>query len=309
MQNYYVIIDCDPGIDDAMAIMNALNSSNIEVKLISTVAGNLSIDETVKNALKLVDIFGANVPVSIGASEPLKRQPAYATMAQGSKGFGAYQFDSVVARPFALKGSDALHYFLHDNPAKNTTILCMGPMTNIAKLLMDYPEDKNLISRIVFMGGSKDENGSTMPYREFNVAFDPEAMQVVFDSHLPLVMVPMELGHIAYFDKEEQGKIKRANNVGKIFAKMFSKYNDYHVGKLGAAVHDSCSALYLSNPEIFETAPAELTLKYFSKGEGSAEYGYINCDFGSNNPNALVTTDMDIDKFKKIVYGNLFNYN
>ena len=309
MRNYYVIIDCDPGIDDAMAIMNALNSPNIEVKLISTVAGNLSIDETVKNALKLTEIFESNVPVCVGASEPLKRQPAYATAAQGVKGFGAYQFEEVKNKPFELKGSDALHYFLTGNPAKNTTILCMGPMTNIAKLLKDYPEDKNLISRIVFMGGSKDENGETVPYREFNIAFDPEAVQVVFNSKIPLVMVPMELGHIAYFDKEEQGKIKRANKVGKIFAKMFSKYNDYHVGRLGAAVHDSCSALYLSNPEIFKVNSALLSVKYYKDKEKNIEYGYIKCDFEAKEKNAKVTTDMDIDKFKKIVYGNLFNYN
>ena len=309
MQNYYVIIDCDPGIDDAMAIMNALNSHNIEVKLISVVAGNLNIKETAKNALKLVEIFGADVPVSVGASEPMKRQPAYASMAQGNKGFGGYQYEEVSLKPISLKGSEALHYYLHDNLAKNTTILCMGPMTNIAKLLIDYPEDRNYISRIVFMGGSKDENGSTAPYREFNIAFDPEAVEIVLKSNIDLVMIPMELGHIAYFEKEEQGKIKRANKVGKIFAKMFSKYNDYHVGKLGAAVHDSCSALFLSNPEIFHVEPAMLSLKYYKDKKSGIDYGYINCDFGCKKKNALVAVDMDIEKFKKIIYGNLFNYN
>lgn len=307
MKDYYVIIDCDPGIDDAMAIMNAVNSENIEVKLISTVSGNLTIEETMKNALKLTEIFKVDIPVSEGACEPIKRQPVYAGLAQGTKGMGGYTFKTPKTKPFILKSPDAIHFFLNENPAKNTTILCMGPMTNIANLLKKYPEAKDLISRIVFMGGSKDEDGSTVPYREFNVAYDPEAMQIVFDSHIPLVMVPMELGHIAYFTPEEQQKIKRANSVGEIFYKMFTKYNDYHVGKLGAAVHDSCSALFLSNPEIFRTEQAFLKIDYYKKD--NTEYGYIKCDFGAKEPNATVCVDVEIEKFKKIIYGNLFNYN
>lgn len=307
MKDYYVIIDCDPGIDDAMAIMNAVRSENIEVNLISTVSGNLTIEETVKNALKLTEIFKVNIPVAEGAKEPYKRQPIYATNAQGKKGMGGYTFPKPKTKPFILKSPDAIHYFLCQNSARNTTILCMGPMTNIANLLLKYPEAKDMISRIVFMGGSKDENGSTIPYREFNVAYDPEAIQIVFDSHIPLIMVPMELGHIAYFTPEEQLKIKRANYVGEIFYKMFSKYNDFHVGKLGAAVHDSCSALFLSNPEIFTLEPAFIKIDYYNKdGE---EYGYVNCDFDAKEYNAMVCVDVDIEKFKKIIYGNLFYYN
>ncbi len=307
MKDYYVIIDCDPGIDDAMAIMNAVNSENIEVKLISTVSGNLTIEETVKNALKLTEIFKVDIPVAEGARQPVKRQSVYASMAQGTKGMGGYTFSTPKTKPFIYKSPDAIYFFLKENPAKNTTLLCLGPMTNIANLLTKYPDAKNLISRIVFMGGSKDENGMTEPYREFNVAYDPEATQIVFDSNIPLVMVPMELGHIAYFTPEEQGKIKRANAVGEIFYKMFSKYNDFHVGKLGAAVHDSCCALYLSNPEIFRTEEAFIKIDYHKqKGQ---EYGFINCNFDAENKNATVCVDIDVEKMKKIIYGNLFNYN
>lgn len=306
MKNYYVIIDCDPGVDDAMAIMNALNSPNIEVKLISTVSGNLSIDNTLKNTLKLMEIFESNTPVCRGASEPLKRQSVYATNAQGEAGFCGYQFDSVSKKAINIDAVDALHLYLHDNMARNTTILCLGPMTNIAKLLLKYEDDKNYISRIVFMGGSKDENGKTVPYKEFNIAYDPEAVKIVLDSHIPLVMIPMELGHIAYFDKQEQRKINKINKVGHIFYQMFHGYNDYHVGKLGAAVHDSCATLYLTHPEIFKCLGARLDLKYFKSSEG--EYGYISCDFRSSDKNARVCVDMDVNKFKNIIYGNLVNY-
>ena len=307
MKDYYVIIDCDPGIDDAMAIMNAVNSENIEVKLISTVSGNLTIEETMKNASKLVELFKVDIPVAEGAKQPVKRQSVYASMAQGTKGMGGYTFPKPKTKPFVLKSPDAIHYFLSENPAKNTTLMCIGPMTNIANLLKKFPDAKDMISRIVFMGGSKDENGMTEPYREFNVAYDPEAMQIVFDSQIPLVMVPMELGHIAYFTPEEQGKIKRANAIGEIFYKMFSKYKDFHVGELGAAVHDSCCALYLSNPEIFRVEEARVSIDYHK--QVGKEYGFINCDFTSKKPNALVCVDVDVEKLKKIIYGNLFNYN
>lgn len=308
MKNYYTIIDCDPGIDDAMAIMNAINSEDIEVKLLSTVSGNLTIEETVKNALKLTEIFGKNIPVAQGASEPVKRQAVYAQKAQGTKGLGGFTFSAPKTKPFFLKSPEAIYYFLKENPARNTTLLCLGPLTNIANLLTFHPDAKDMISRIVFMGGSKDEKNAAEPYREFNIAFDPEAVQTVINSHIPLVMVPMELGHIAYFTPEEQLKIKRANAVGEIFFKMFQKYNDYHVGKLGAAVHDSCASLFLSNPEIFTTEPAHIKVKYHKTK--TVEYGFIDCDFTSKNThNATVCVDMDVEKFKKIIYGNLFNYN
>jgi len=308
VKNFYVIIDCDPGIDDAMAIMNAINSEKIEVKLLSTVSGNLTIEETMKNALKLTEIFKKDIPVAEGAREPIKRQAVYAGKAQGTKGMGGFTFKTPKTKPFILKSPDAIYFFLKENPAKNTTIMCLGPLTNIANLLKKFPDAKEMISRIVFMGGSKDETGVKDPYREFNVAFDPEAIQIVFDSRIPLVMVPMELGHIAYFTHDEQERIKRANSVGAIFYKMFSKYNDFHVGKLGAAVHDSCASLYLSYPEIFRLEPAFLEVKYHKKGE--VEYGFVKCDFHfKNESNAEVCVDMDIEKFKKLIYGNLFNYN
>ena len=155
MKDYYVIMDCDPGIDDAMAIMNAVNSENIEVKLISTVSGNLTIEETVKNALKIVEICKCeNIPVAVGADKPYKRQSVYASMAQGSTGLGGFQFKTPKTKPFNIKSPDAIHYFLKEKPARNTTLLCTGPMTNIANLLLKYPDAKDMISRIVLLSSS-----------------------------------------------------------------------------------------------------------------------------------------------------------
>ena len=308
MVNENVIFDCDPGIDDAVALMNLVNTDSINLNLISTVSGNLTIEETVKNALKLVELYGKPIPVSIGASAPLVRQAVYAAAAQGTKGLGAYQFAEPKSKPIELKGEDAIYYYLKQHELEGTTLLCTGSMTNIAKLLTEYRDADKMINKIVFMGGSKDEDGSTVPYREFNVAFDPEALKIVIKSGIPLVMVPMELGHFAFFDKEEIKKIEKANDIGKKIAKMFKKYHDFHMGKYGAAVHDSCAALYVTNPEIFKMEDAKIAIKYYKNEEGQ-EYGYIKCDFHHEKPNAQICVDVDIETFKKIVYGNLFSYN
>ncbi len=307
-----VIVDCDPGIDDAVAILNLLNTSFINLNLISTVSGNLTIEETVKNALQLVEIFGKPIgkepPVSVGADGPLVRQAVYASMAQGSTGLGGYQFSTPKRKPIELKGEDAIYYYLKQNELQGTTLVCIGSMTNVARLLTEYGDAAKMIKKIVFMGGSKDEDGSTVPYREFNVAFDPEALKIVIKSGVPLVMVPMELGHFAFFDKEEIEKIRKANSVGKIIGKMFDKYHDFHMGKYGAAVHDSCAALYVITPEIFKTEDAKIDIKYYKKDDGT-EYGYIKCVVGADKPNAQVCVDVDIETFKKIIYGNIFSYN
>ena len=115
----------------------------------------------------------------------------------------------------------------------------------------------------------------------------------------------MELGHIAYLNKQEIKRFKKANKIGKTFAKMFEKYRDYHVGKLGAAVHDTCVFYYLAHPKLVKTEPAEVSIKYYKKDE--YDFGYIDTDLNSKTPNATVCMDLDIDAFKAEVFDILEN--
>lgn len=286
-----IIIDCDPGVDDAMAIMNALYSSKVRTLLISCVAGNNPIDRITNNALHIVELCHRKTPVSKGATVPLYKKANYATHAHGKQGLGAYTYKGPYTKAIKDDSVEAMYKTLLENKDKHTTILALGPMTNIAMLIRKYPDAVEYIRKIVFMGGSKETE--TEPYPEFNINFDPDAARIIFDSGIPLVMVPMELGHFAYLDHDDINLIRRTNASGKKLAKMFEEYKDKHVGEHGAAVHDSAALYYLTHPNHFKTEKAYIEIRPY----GDIHHIYV--DYNSDHPNALVAVDMDIDEFKQ----------
>ncbi len=294
-----IMIDCDPGVDDAMAIMNALYSPQVRTLLITTVGGNTTSDITANNALHIIELCHRKTPVAMGASAPLCRKAKYAKHAHGENGLGGYTYKQLHSKPLNEDAVDAMYRTLLEHKKQHVTLLSLGPMTNVATLLHKYPDCRNYIRKIVFMGGTK-EHFLSQPYNEFNVSFDPEATSMVIDSGIPLVMVPMEMGHMAYLDHEEIKYIKHTNKTGKILAKMFEKYHDTHVNVYGAATHDSCTLLYLTHPEYFKTEKAKITVKEYNE-----DNIYIDVQYGDKNANALVCVDMDINKFKQDFFNNL----
>lgn len=286
-----IIIDTDPGVDDAMAIMNALYSTKVRTLLITCVAGNNPITTIGNNALHIVELCHRKTPVALGATVPLYKKAKYATFAHGKQGLGAYTYKGPYTKPLKEDAVDAMYRTLKENKEKYTTILSIGPMTNIATLIKKYPDCVEYIKEIVFMGGSKEDE--TVPYAEFNINFDPDAARIVIDSGIPLVMVPMELGHFAYFDHDDIALIKNTNKSGKKLAKMFEGYHDNHVGIHGAAVHDSATLFYLTHPKRFKTEKAYIEVKPYG------DIHYLAVDYKSEHPNALVCVDMDIDFFKQ----------
>lgn len=290
-----LIIDTDPGVDDATALLYATKCGQLNITLLSAAGGNSPMENIVSNTLHVAEIFDINAPVVQGATSPLCRPAVYPVGAQGKTGFGGYTYNkkSIKSKPVQGEACDVIYQKLKESEDQ-TTILSLGPMTNIAKMLQKYPDAKKHIKEIVFMGGTK-EKIIGRPYKEFNIGYDPEAADIVLKSKIPLVMVPMELGHMAYLSFDEIDIIKKMNKTGKILAKMFSKYNDYHVGKLGAAVHDSCTIFYLTHPELVKTEEGHIDIKYYD--DGKENFGYIDIDF-NKKPNAKICLDMDIDNFK-----------
>ncbi|MBR1890590.1 MAG: nucleoside hydrolase [Clostridia bacterium] len=295
-----VIIDTDPGVDDAAALLYAFGSDLFDITLISAAGGNSPIDNITANAIHVTEIFHKEIPVVRGAEKPLCREAKYATKAQGKYGFGSYKYNRKKLMHTAVEGEacDVIFETLKKNKTK-TTLALIGPMTNIAKLIQKHPTCRRYIDKIVFLGGTK-EKIYGRPYKEFNIGYDPEAADVVLKSKIPLVMVPMELGHIAYLNHDEIKRFKKANKIGKTFAKMFEKYRDYHVGKLGAAVHDTCVFYYLAHPDLVATESARIEIKYYKKDE--YDFGYIEADLDSKKPNALICMDLDIDTFKQELF-------
>lgn len=302
-----VIIDTDPGVDDAIALLYAANCPQFDIKLLSTEGGNSPVENITNNTLHLTELLGQSIPVVQGSKNPLKREAAYARKQQGKFGLGDYRYNAKRLKTKAVDGEacDIIYKTLKSSKTK-TTIVSIGPMTNLAKMLEKYPDCKNYIKQIVFESGTK-EKIYGKPYKSFNVGYDPEAAEIVFKSGIKLVMVPMELGHFAYLDKDDIKRFKKTNKIGKAYAKMFKGYKDYHVGKLGAAVHDVCTIYYLAHPEYIKTEPAFIEIKYYTNSDGST-YGYIDLDF-SKKPNAKVCVDLDINMFKYDLFESLENYS
>ncbi len=295
MEKQDVIIVTDPGVDDATALMYAIYCGQINIKLLAVAGGNGPISNAVNNALYLMELFKQDIPVAVGLDHPLKRPPKYALNAQGKGGLGGLKVNpkKLTTKPIEKPAKDAMYEILK-NSNKKMTIIAIGPMTSVAEMLLEYPDAKKYIKEINFMGGTK-EKIYGKPYREFNISFDPECVDIVIKSGIPLVMIPMELGHFAYLDKDDIKKFKKTNRIGKIFAKMYKKYNDFHVGHLGAAVHDVCSVYFLTNPQCLKMEKGHIELKYYK--DGNEEYGYIDTSY-DKEPNALIAVDMDISDFK-----------
>ena len=299
-----VIIVTDPGVDDAITLMYAIFCEKFNIKLLAIAGGNGPISNATNNALFLMELFKQNIPVAVGPDHPLKRPPVYATKAQGKGGLGGITVNpkKLKTKPLDIPACDAIYNTLKKG-GKKITVVAIGPMTPLAEMLEKYSDSKKYIKQIIFMGGTK-EKILGKPYREFNISFDPESVEIVIKSKIPLVMVPMELGHFAYLDKNDIKRFKKTNKIGKLYAKMFKKYKDFHVGHLGAAVHDVCTMYYLTNPQNIKTEDTYIEMKNYK--DDTAEFGYIDTSY-TRKPNAKVCVDMNISDFKYDLFQALEN--
>lgn len=292
-----LIIDTDPGIDDAVALITSFFAPNIDIKLLCSTAGNLGIDVTTQNVLHLLELYGFNIPVAQGLPHPLNR-PLVSTNRHGKNGFGSYEYEGVSTKPIELPAHEAMHCALQLYPG--TTILVLGPLTNVAKLLQTYPEDVNRIKEIVFMGGTKDNVlQQEKPYPEFNISRDPEACEIVLNSGANVTIIPMDFGHYAYIDEEEIKRLRSINNTGKLFSIMYENYKDGHVSDENAATHDSCATAYIIEPTLFKFEYVKPSVQFFDgKGVLVSEVMHVTTNF-------KLCIDMDYDGFKNLYYGLL----
>lgn len=186
-----IILDTDPGIDDAAAIAAALFAPELDLQLMTTVAGNVSVEKTTRNALQLLHFWNADVPLAQGASMPLVRPLRDAASVHGESGMEGYEFVEHDRRAMAKPAFRAIRDALMHAP-QPVTLVAIGPLTNIALLLTHYPECVFNIHRLVIMGGSAGR-GNFTPNAEFNIAIDPEAAAKVFQSGLDIVMCGLDV--------------------------------------------------------------------------------------------------------------------
>lgn len=253
-----LIIDTDPGADDVIAILLALSARDrLDVKALTTVAGNVQLRYTARNARMVREWANRpDVPVYAGCSRPMLRTPIYAAEVHGAEGVtGVKIFEP--KQPLA-KGS-AVQYLIETllaAPPKSITIVTLGPQTNLAMAFIENPEIRQGIKEIIMMGGAHFNGGNITPSAEFNVFADPHAADVVFKSGLPLTVIPLDVTHKMLTSPERIDRLRKiGNNAGKIAADILDAYVEHDIkeyGLPGGPVHDATTIGYLLKPEMFK---------------------------------------------------------
>jgi len=246
-----VLIDCDPGIDDAIALVTAAEYT--EILGITTVAGNVSLESTTRNALALCDLLGLDVPVHAGAAHSLRGQVVTAEEVHGDAGLGTLTLPT----PKNDIASDNAATYIIESVAhhKKLHLVALGPLTNIAEAIAREPNIVNQITDLTIMGGSAHGIGNVTAAAEFNIFADPEAASIVFSSGVRLNMIGLNLTHQVQMGLSESKRLTRHNSViSRTVAELLLSYQSLiHSGNLAKTVpmHDPCAILAVSHPEFF----------------------------------------------------------
>lgn len=291
------ILDTDPGIDDAAAIAAALFAPELKLQLITTVAGNVSVEKTTRNALQLLHFWQADVPVAQGAATPLLRPLRDAAYVHGESGMEGYDFVDHQRQPLAKPAFIAIRDALMSSP-EPLTLVAIGPLTNIALLLTQYPECKFNIRRLVIMGGSAGR-GNFTPNAEFNIAIDPEAAERVFQSGIEIVMCGLDVTNQALLTPEYLATLPDVNQTGKMLHSLFSHYRSGSMGS-GLRMHDLCAIAWLVRPELFILKPCFVTVE--TQGTWTSGTTVVDLENRFERPtNAQVALELDVDGFRQWV--------
>ncbi|HIR91952.1 MAG TPA: ribonucleoside hydrolase RihC [Candidatus Egerieimonas intestinavium] len=291
-----IIIDTDPGIDDALALAIALFSDELDVRLITTVAGNVSLENVTLNTLRLLTFFGKDVPVAKGAAKPLIVDFVDASNVHGKTGMEGYEFPEPKTELLLKENAvNAMYRAIMESP-EPVTLVPIAALTNIALLFAVYPEVKEHIREIVMMGGSA-TRGNKGVMSEFNIATDPEAAQMVFQSGVPIVMAGLDVGLKALVLPEDSEEIKTMGKVGDMAYHLFKKYRGGSF-KTGLKMYDSCAIAYLLCPELYTVEETYVGVELHGTMTAGCTVvdlkGYLH-----QEPNAKVCMDIDGEKFRE----------
>jgi purine nucleosidase len=266
-----LIIDTDPGIDDALAILLALAPPELELRALTTVAGNVPLERTTENALKLLELGGRpEIPVYAGAAAPLRRQSVVAQV-HGASGLEGADLPSPKARVQPRHGVDYLIEALSSAEARSITLAAIGPLTNVALALERAPRIEAGIAELVIMGGATPKiGGNVTPHAEFNIFVDPEAAQVVFRSRLPITLVPLDLSHQMLADLPRIERFAAiAGPVGRATGGMLR-----HFHKGDGHLHDPLTIAWLIRPELFHGKRAAVRIEIGGTRDGETVFDW-----------------------------------
>lgn len=258
MKRRSVILSTDPGIDDAVAMALALFSEELDVKLICPIFGNVSLEHTKANTEKLLTLYNKTSEVVSGSARPLLRDAINASEIHGESGMDGYDFpDATIFADSSRTAVEAMHEVV--SQAEQTTLVGIGPLTDIALFLHLYPQDLAKIERIVVMGGSLGR-GNYGVLSEFNFAADPEASKIVFNSGLPIQVAPLEVGNQAKIMPEVADKIRSFGEIGEMIYQLFTKYRSGSF-EAGLNMYDALAIALIVKPEMFEIVSTRVEIE------------------------------------------------
>ena len=258
-----ILLDCDPGHDDAIALLLALASPEVELLGVTTVYGNQTLAKTTANALRVLEFVGrGDVQVAAGADRPLSRDLSVAAYVHGVSGLDGPSLPEPRGEPVATHAVDFLAERIGASEAP-VTLVPVGPLTNIALLLARYPEVGARLERIVIMGGAIAE-GNVTPAAEFNIWADPEAARRVFSSGLAVTMIGLDVTHRAIIGPEEAEGLRHAGRAGRMVAELLDFFGVFHretYGFDGSPIHDAVAVAHVLRPGLVETATRRVDIE------------------------------------------------
>ncbi|MCQ2915042.1 MAG: nucleoside hydrolase [Alphaproteobacteria bacterium] len=309
-----VIIDTDPGIDDAVALMLAMSDPSLDVIGITTVSGNVCVEKAEKNARKICQFaWHSGIPVYKGCDKPLKRSTIHAEWIHGEDGLSGLDFGHVDEYVESMHAVDYLINTFMSSPEHSISLVSLGPMTNIASAFLKEPKIISRIKELIIMGGCFNEEcpkGNVTPYSEFNIYADPHAAEIVFDLGQRITIVPMEVGEQAYASIEFIEKLRDLNlrcatncaellaRTGKILHEKEQEIKDAGLTKQsGTSLYDPCAIGYLIKPSLFSGNYGSVQVNTDSESEMFGMTTFIE----STKRNCLVTYKINVEAFLNLV--------
>ena len=297
-----IIIDTDPGQDDAVAILLALASPDeIEVLGITAVAGNVPLSLTEKNARIVCELAGRpDIPVYAGCDRPLKRKLVTAEHVHGKTGLDGPELPEPKIKLQEKHGVDFIIDTILQEPENSISLCPLGPLTNIASAILKQPKIVSRIKKIVLMGGAYFEVGNITPAAEFNIFVDPDAAKIVFEAGIDMVVMPLDVTHKALVTEKRNEAFRQLKSpVGVAVAEMtdfFERFDKEKYGSSGAPLHDPCVTAYLINPKIFSGKKINVEIETKSEltlGMTVADWWGVT----DRKANTFFVGDLDPDKF------------
>ena len=297
-----IIIDTDPGQDDAVAILLALASPDeIEVLGITAVAGNVPLSLTERNARIVCELAGRpDIAVYAGCDRPLRRKLVTAEHVHGKTGLDGPELPEPKIKLQEKHGVDFIIDTILQEPGNSVSLCPLGPLTNIASAILKQPKIVSRIKQIVLMGGAYFEVGNITPTAEFNIFVDPDAAKIVFEAGIDMVVMPLDVTHKALVTGERNEAFRRLKSpVGIAVAEMtdfFERFDKEKYGSSGAPLHDPCVTAYLINPKIFSGKKINVEIETKSEltlGMTIADWWGVT----DRKANAFFVGDLDSEKF------------